>query len=86
MAVHFGLGETKVVEDRRGNVNQRGSAMAGTRDEVAARDEEERALLVLAEAAMLAEAGGVLGLQGVAHDGAVAGHAVRIGPVVGLER
>ena len=34
---------------------------------------------------MLAEAGGVFGLERVAHDVAVAGHAVRIGAVVGFE-
>jgi hypothetical protein len=60
--------------------------VAGAWGEAGAGDEGERALLVSTEAAMLAEAGGVLGFERIAHDGAVTRHAVRIGAVVGLER
>ena len=85
MAVHFDGGQAEVAQHGRGDVDQRGTAVAGAGGEAVAGDEEERALLVSAETAMLAEAGGVLGLERIAHDGAVAGHAVRVRAVVGLE-
>ena len=77
--------KAEVAEDGRGDVDQRGAGVAGAGGEAAAGDEEERALLVFAEAAVLAETGGVLGLERIAHDMAAAGHAVRIGAVVGFE-
>jgi len=54
--------KAEVAEDGRGDVDQRGAGVAGAGGEAAAGDEEERALLVFAEAAVLAETGGVLGL------------------------
>src|SRR5713101_368067 len=53
------------------------------RGETAARDEQERALLVSAETAMLAKAGAVLRFERVAHDVAVARHGMIVGAVVG---
>ena len=85
LPVHPGLGQAEMLQNRRGDIDQRGAAVADARGEAAAGDEKERALLVFAEAAVLAEAGGVLGLERVAHDVAVTRHAVRICAVVGLE-
>jgi hypothetical protein len=51
--------------------------------QAAAGDEQERALLVSAKTAMLAKAGAVLRFERVAHDVAVARHAVQVGAVVG---
>src|SRR6476660_5747809 len=84
LAVHSGRGQPEMAQNRRRDVDQRGSAVAGARGEAAAGDEEERALLVFAETAMLAEAGGVLWLERVAHDVAVAWYAVRVGALVRL--
>ena len=84
-AIHSGCGQAEMAQHGWGDVDQGGAGVAGAGDEAAARDEEERALLVFAEPAMLAEAGGVFGLERVALDVAVAGHAVRIGAVVGFE-
>jgi hypothetical protein len=52
-------------------------------NQAAAGDEQERALLVSAEAAMYAKSDAVLWFERVAHDVAVARHAMRIGAVVG---
>src|SRR5258708_12033919 len=72
-------------QHRRRDIDERGAATPHPGDETAAGDEQERALLVAAEPAMLAEAGAVLWFERIANDVAVAGHAVRIGAVVGLQ-
>ena len=72
-----------MLQDGGRDIDQRGAAPAISAGDAAAGDEQKRALLVSAEAAMLAKAGGILGLERVAHDMAVARHAVRIGPLVG---
>ena len=71
-------------QDGRRDIDQRGAAPVVSARDAAAGNEQERALLVGAEPAMLAKAGGILGFERVAHDMAVAGHPVRIGALVGL--
>src|SRR5215469_1317325 len=85
LAVHSSRGQIEMAQGGRRDVDQRGAAVMGARRKPAAGDEEERALLVSAETAMYAKSGAVLWFERVAHDVAVAGHAVRIGARVGLE-
>src|ERR1700736_3514655 len=77
--------ETKMPQHRRRDIDQRRTPTPYPGHNPAAGDEQERALLVAAEPAMLAEAGAVFRFERVANDVAVAGHAVWIGAVVGPE-
>ena len=85
LAVHSICREPEVAQHRRGDVDQRRAAVMDARGKSAAGDEQERALFVSAEPAMLAKARRVLRFERVAHDVAVAQHAVRIGALVGFE-
>src|SRR6266571_3560247 len=81
-AVHPGSCDSEVPQHRRRDVDERGTLAPHPGDETAAGDKQERALLVVAEPAMLAEAGAVFWFERIANDVAVADHAVRIGAVV----
>jgi hypothetical protein len=84
-AVEAGGGQAQMAQHCRGDVDQRRALGIGPRGKAAAMDEQERALLIGAEAAMLAETGDVLGFRRIADDVAVAGNPVRVDAVVGLQ-
>src|SRR5271169_5547010 len=84
-AVHPGRVEPEMPQHCRRDINERGTTAIDPRGKAAAGDEQERSLLVIAEPAMLAKAGAVLRLERIANDMAVAGYAVRICPLVGLQ-
>src|SRR5947207_9223319 len=81
-AIHSGGGEIEMPQYRRRDVDERRTLWPDPGEKTAAGDEQERALLVAAEPAMLAEAGAIFRLERVANDVAVTGHTVRIGAVV----
>src|SRR5437899_12336359 len=76
LAVHSDGRQAEVAQNRRGNIDQRRTAVIGARGKSAAGGEQERALLVFTEAAMLAKSGAVLRFECVADDVAVAGDAM----------
>src|SRR6516225_4658517 len=86
LTVHSGHGEAEMAQGRRGDVDERRTVTISARGKAPTRDEQERALLVSAETAMLAKAGAVLRFERIADDVAMTGHSVSVGTIVGLER
>src|SRR3979411_1378086 len=85
-AVHVVMVHVEMAQRGRRDIDQRTRLPPHPGLEAAALDDQERPLLVRAEAAMLAEADLALAVRGVLHDRGVAGDAIWVDPVLAGQR